>query len=153
MRLSTSMVRPDIAILIGSLPLVPSTARVSVLALAVMAARPRSNVPVISMPLKSTELPSCVTFTGAMRAVDAVLPPKLTMASVTRGETSLVSSNTGLTLSVLAISVWTKASLGAMAPRASALLGNGPCSIWASNSNMPSGMSLRLLSLLTNDTP
>ncbi|MNS99978.1 hypothetical protein D3C72_1343950 [compost metagenome] len=75
------------------------------------------------------------------------------MASPIRGETSLVSSKTGLMLSVLAISVWMNASLGAMAPRARALLGKGPCSAVASNSIMPAGRSSRPLSFLMSDTP
>ncbi|MNL67059.1 hypothetical protein D3C87_1916130 [compost metagenome] len=65
----------------------------------------------------------------------------------------MVSSNTGLMLSDLAISAWTNASLGAMAPRARALLGKGPCSTVASNSIMPAGIRSGLLSFLTNDRP
>ncbi|KAG1220379.1 hypothetical protein G6F68_021217 [Rhizopus microsporus] len=75
------------------------------------------------------------------------------VASLIRGDTPLVSSNTSLMLSVLAISAWTYASLGAMAPRASALLGKGPCSTTASNSIMPAGMASGLLSFLTSDRP
>ena len=153
MRLSTSIVRPDMVILMGSFDFSPFTESVSIRACAVTACSERSNVPLIVMPLKSTALPSWAIFTGAIRAVDVAKPPKLTMASPASGETLLVSSNSSLMLSVLAISLWTKASLGAIAPRARALLGKGPCSMEASNSTMPAGMPSGVLSLLTNDRP
>ncbi|MNN63467.1 hypothetical protein D3C81_1788470 [compost metagenome] len=65
----------------------------------------------------------------------------------------MVRANTSFRLSVLAISACTKASLGAKAPRDSAVLGKGPCSMTASNSIMPAGMASMLLSFFTSDRP
>src|SRR5690606_20562423 len=53
------------------------------------------------------------------------------IASLISGEMSLVSANTSFRLSVLATSACTNASLGAIAPRDSAVLGKGPCSMTA----------------------
>ncbi|MCY1199793.1 hypothetical protein D9M72_112090 [compost metagenome] len=73
-RLLTSIVRPDIVILMGSFDFTPSTDSVSIRACAVTACRLRSNVPLIVMPLKSTALPSCATFTGAILVVEVAKP-------------------------------------------------------------------------------
>ncbi|MNL23993.1 hypothetical protein D3C87_1454110 [compost metagenome] len=75
MRLSRPIVMPAMVTTTGSLLLVPSTDSLSITPCAVTACVSRSKVPLISMPLKSTELPSWAIATGAILAVDVAWPP------------------------------------------------------------------------------
>ncbi|MNI42785.1 hypothetical protein D3C73_970900 [compost metagenome] len=74
MRLLTSMVMPVMAMTTGSLLFEPSTASLSITPCAVTASSERSNVPVITMPLKSIELPCRAVATGAILDVELVVP-------------------------------------------------------------------------------
>ncbi|MNV94243.1 hypothetical protein D3C71_1890200 [compost metagenome] len=73
-RLLASIVMPAMETLAGSLLLDASIVSVSITPRPVTPCRERSNSPVKTMPLKSTEVPSCVILTGAILDVELVMP-------------------------------------------------------------------------------